>query len=186
MSTRPPTRLRSPTETLSSSSARTRHGPTRSSSQVLGDARRVRIGGCSSPRERASRQSVARPGALPLPRGCDSGGVSGSGPLQRVAPPCKQHQARWPARTCVMRELRKGARASRETPARRTRQACATAADSLPRSDRLQALGGRGRCQSNVMTTLPLARPCSTYARASRVWSNGNVVSMTGRRWPVS
>jgi hypothetical protein len=52
--------------------------------------------------------------------------------------------------------------------------------------DPLQALGGRGRCQSSVMTTLPLARPCSTYARASRVWSNGNVVSMTGRRWPVS
>src|SRR4051812_28459058 len=36
------------------------------------------------------------------------------------------------------------------------------------------------------MTTLPLARPCSTYAIASRVWSNGNVLSMSGRRWPAS
>ena len=45
---------------------------------------------------------------------------------------------------------------------------------------------GRRRCQSSVMTTLPLARPCSTYASASRVWSNGNVLSMSGRRWPAS
>jgi hypothetical protein len=44
----------------------------------------------------------------------------------------------------------------------------------------------RRRCQSSVMTTLPLAWPCSTYATASRVWSNGNVLSMTGRRWPAS
>jgi hypothetical protein len=41
-------------------------------------------------------------------------------------------------------------------------------------------------CQSSVMTTLPLARPCSTYASASRVWSKGNVLSMTGRSWPAS
>jgi hypothetical protein len=41
-------------------------------------------------------------------------------------------------------------------------------------------------CQSSVMTTLPLARPCSTYPSASRVWSNGNVLSMSGRRWPAS
>ena len=60
------------------------------------------------------------------------------------------------------------------------------AAHSLPLSDPLQALGGRRRCQSSVMTTLPLARPCSTYASASRVWSNGNVLSMSGRRWPAS
>jgi hypothetical protein len=46
--------------------------------------------------------------------------------------------------------------------------------------------GGVHCCQSRVMRTLPLARPCSTYARASGVWSNGNVVSMTGRRWPAS
>ena len=70
--------------------------------------------------------------------------------------------------------------------ARRPRQASATAAHSLPLSDPLQALGGRRRCQSSVMTTLPLARPCSTYASASRVWSNGNVLSMSGRRWPAS
>ena len=46
--------------------------------------------------------------------------------------------------------------------------------------------GGVHGCQSSVMTTLPLAWPCSTYASASRVWSNGNVLSMTGRRWPAS
>jgi len=50
----------------------------------------------------------------------------------------------------------------------------------------LGTTGGRRRCQSSVMTTLPLARPCSTYASASRVWSNGNVLSMSGRRWPAS
>src|SRR3954452_22783220 len=50
----------------------------------------------------------------------------------------------------------------------------------------LEVTGGGHGCQSSVMTTLPLARPCSTYASASRVWSNGNVVSMTGRRWPAS
>jgi hypothetical protein len=31
-------------------------------------------------------------------------------------------------------------------------------------------------CQSSVMTILPLARPCSAYASASMVWSNGNVL----------
>ena len=41
-------------------------------------------------------------------------------------------------------------------------------------------------CQPSVMTILPLARPCSTYASAWRVWSNGNVLSMSGRRWPAS
>jgi hypothetical protein len=46
--------------------------------------------------------------------------------------------------------------------------------------------GGVEGCQSSVMTTLPLARPCSTYASASRVWSNGNALSMTGRSWPPS
>jgi hypothetical protein len=47
-------------------------------------------------------------------------------------------------------------------------------------------VGGRWCCQSCVMMTLPLARPCSTYAIASRAWSNGNVWSMSGRRWPAS
>jgi hypothetical protein len=51
---------------------------------------------------------------------------------------------------------------------------------------RLDVTGGVHGCQSSVMTTLPLAWPCSTYASASRVWSNGNVLSMTGRRWPAS
>jgi uncharacterized membrane protein YdfJ with MMPL/SSD domain len=51
---------------------------------------------------------------------------------------------------------------------------------------REQVVPARRRCQSSVITTLPLARPCSTYASASRVWSNGNVLSMSGRRWPVS
>ena len=50
----------------------------------------------------------------------------------------------------------------------------------------LRALGGRRRGQSSVMMTLPLAWPCSTYASASRVWSNGNVLPMNGRRWPAS
>ncbi len=45
---------------------------------------------------------------------------------------------------------------------RRPRRSSATAAHSLPLSDPLQALGGRRCCQSSVMTTLPLARPCST------------------------
>jgi hypothetical protein len=65
-------------------------------------------------------------------------------------------------------------------------QASATAADSIPLSGPLQGLGGRRRCQSSVMTTLPVARPCSTYASASSVWSNGNVLSMSGRSWPAS
>ena len=60
--------------------------------------------------------------------------------------------------------------------------------DAAPRRQqhgRLHADALRGR-QSSVMRTLPLAWPCSTYASASRVWSNGNVLSMTGRRWPAS
>jgi hypothetical protein len=64
-------------------------------------------------------------------------------------------------------------------------------ASRLPRvrcrlSDPLRALGGRRCCQSSVMMTLPLARPCSRCASASRVWSNGSVLSMSGRRWPAS
>jgi hypothetical protein len=49
-------------------------------------------------------------------------------------------------------------------------------AHSLPLSEPLQALGGRRRCQSSVMTALPLARRCSAYASASRVWSTGTFV----------
>src|SRR6266508_784866 len=37
-----------------------------------------------------------------------------------------------------------------------------------------------------VTTILPFARPCSTYAIASRVSSNGNVRSSTGRSVPAS
>ncbi len=37
-----------------------------------------------------------------------------------------------------------------------------------------------------VTTILPFARPCSTYAIASSVSSNGNVRSSTGRRVPAS
>ena len=70
------------------------------------------------------------------------------------------------------------------TPASCTGASAAAAyfATTTTKSD---VTGGVQGCQSSVMTTLPLARPCSTYASASSVWSNGNASSMTGRRWPA-
>jgi hypothetical protein len=77
------------------------------------------------------------------------------------------------------------ARASLEpqtTVAVRPRQASATAAHSLPLSDPSQALGGRRRCQSSVMTTLPLARPCSTYVLLSRAGASSAPARTTACR----
>ena len=46
--------------------------------------------------------------------------------------------------------------------------------------------GKQSQTPLSLTTTLPLARPASTYAKASLVASNGNTRSITGRIAPAS